>query len=281
MGSMQDRNGGGETLVLPGTGKTGRRVVRGLEARGVAPRVGSRSGEPPFDWSDATTWPAALRGVAAAYVAYVPDLAVPGAPAAIRAFTELAVRSGVRRLVLLSGRGEEEAERCERIVRDSDVEWTIIRASWFSQNFGEGFLRDMVMSGELALPVGDVAEPFVDAEDIAEIAVRALTESGHTGALYEVTGPRLLTFGDAATEIAEATGHEVRHVQVSRDNFAAGLGEAGVPAPYIELLDYLFGTVLDGRNESVTDGVERALGRTARDFGAYVRGAAAKGVWAA
>ena len=198
------------TLVLGGTGKTGRRVVERLAARGVPTRVGSRSGEPPFDWEDRATWAPALRGVGAAYVSYYPDLAVPSAPAAVGDLAALAVELGVRRLVLLSGRGEEEAQRAERILQEAGADWTIVRCSWFSQNFSENFMLDGVLDGVLALPVGDVREPFVDAEDIADVAVAALTEPGHAGQLYELTGPRLLTFAEAVAEIADASGRDVR-----------------------------------------------------------------------
>jgi uncharacterized protein YbjT (DUF2867 family) len=99
--------------------------------------LGSRSGEPPFDWQDQATWAPALQGVDAAYVAYHPDLAVRGAPAAVGALARLAVESGLRRLVLLSGRGEEGALLGEQAVRDSGAEWAIVRSSWFSQNFSE------------------------------------------------------------------------------------------------------------------------------------------------
>ena len=171
----------GLTLVLGGTGKTGSRVVERLASRGALSRVGSRAGDPPFDWGDQSTWDAVLDGVTAAYISYVPDLAIPGATDAVRAFVERAVEHGVRRLVLLSGRGEEEAQRCERIIQRADIEWTVVRASWFCQNFSEGAFFDMVLAGEIALPAGDVGEPFIDADDIADVAVAALTEDGHAG----------------------------------------------------------------------------------------------------
>ncbi len=267
------------TLVLTATGKTGRRVAARLEERGVPIRRGSRSAEVPFDWDDSTTWEPALAGVEAAYVVYTPDLAVPAAPEAIHELTELAVRSGVRRLVLLSGRGEEEALRCERIVQDSGLDWTIVRASWFNQNFSEGEFHDLVLGGEVALPAGGVAEPFIDVDDIADVVVAALTEDGHAGRVYEVTGPRLMTFAEAVQEIAAASGRDVRHVQITHEAFAAGLLEVGVPTEHIDLLNYLFTTVLDGRNAHTTDGVERALGRAPRDFRAYARDVAASGAW--
>jgi uncharacterized protein YbjT (DUF2867 family) len=277
--SKQHANTDALTLVLTANGKTGRRVADRLEARGVPIRRGSRSGQIPFEWNDPRTWEPALAGAQAAYIVYTPDLAVPAAPPAIRDFTELAVRNGVKKLVLLSGRGEEEAQRCERIVQDCGVDWTIVRASWFSQNFSEGAFLDLVVGGEVALPAGSVKEPFIDADDIADVAVAALTESGHAGQVYEVTGPRLLTFAEAVAEIAEAAGRPIRYVQIPMEAFVGGLTQAGVPGDYIELLKYLFTTVLDGRNEKLTDGVQRALGRPPRDFREYAKSVAATGVW--
>jgi uncharacterized protein YbjT (DUF2867 family) len=267
------------TLVLGGTGKTGRRVVERLTARGLPRRVGSRSGEPPFDWENRVTWAPALRGVESVYLVYYPDLAAPGAAATVRSFFELAVESGVRRLVLLSGRGEDEARVSERTVRDSGVDWTILRSSWFSQNFSEDYMLEPVLGGEVALPAGNVPEPFVDAEDIADIAVAALTEDGHAGQLYELTGPRLLTFADAVGMIAEAAGREVRYVPFSVERYASVLAEHDVPTEFVSLLTYLFSEVLDGRNAHLTDGIERALGRAPRDFTDYAQDAAATGVW--
>ncbi len=267
------------TLVTGGTGKTGRRIVQGLKALGRPTRVGSRSADIPFDWNDPATWAPVLEGVSSVYIAYQPDLAVPAAPDTIRAFTRQAVDAGVRRLVLLSGRGEREAERSERIVREAGVEWTILRASWFAQNFSEGFIRDLVMGGTVALPADDVREPFVDVDDIAEVAVAALTEPGHAGELYEITGPRLMTFADTVAEIQRQTGRSVQYAPISLDSFTSALAEQQVPADYVSLLSYLFTEVLDGRNSSVTDGVQRALGREPRDFAKYVQTAAAAGAW--
>jgi uncharacterized protein YbjT (DUF2867 family) len=266
-------------LVLGGTGKTGGRVAARLAARAAPVRIGSRSAEPPFDWQDQTTWAPALRDVAAVYVAYWPDLGAPGAAAAIRAFAEQAVQGGVRRLVLLSGRGEEEAQRSEEELTASGADWTILRSSWFSQNFSEAFFLDSVLSGEVALPASDVGEPFTDVEDIAEVAATVLTEDGHVGKLYELTGPRLLTFPEAIAEISAASGRDIRFVQVSIEDFAAGLAKAAVPEEFVGFLTYLFAEVLDGRNAHVTDGVQRVLGRPARDFREYARETAATGVW--
>jgi uncharacterized protein YbjT (DUF2867 family) len=267
------------TLVLGGTGKTGRRVAHRLAARGLPVRVGSRFGEPPFDWEDEATWMPALRDVGSVYISYFPDIAVPGAVEAVRSFAELAVGSGVRRLVLLSGRGEEEAQRAERVVQEAGVGWTIVRSSWFSQNFSENYLLEPILDGEVVLPAGDIPEPFADTDDIADVAVAALTEEGHTGQIYELTGPRLLTFAEAIAEISQASGRKIHFVPIAVEQYASVLAEQDVPAEYVWLLTYLFSEVLDGRNAYLTDGVRRALGREPRDFADYARDTAATGVW--
>ena len=268
-------------LILGGTGKTGRRVADRLTALGRPVRIGSRSAEPSFDWEDPSTWAGALEGIDAVYVTYYPDLAAPGAPDAIRALADQAVASGVRQLVLLSGRGEPEAQRCEEIVRSYPMDWTIVRSSMFSQNFDEYFLLDAVQSGVVAFPAGATPEPFIDVDDIADVVTAALTEDGHSGQLYEVTGPRLLTFAEAIDTISAAAGREIRYLPITPEEYAEGAEEAGVPAEFATFLGHLFGTIFDGRNAYVADGVDRALGRPARDFSDYARDAAATGVWSA
>src|SRR5262245_1682589 len=267
------------TLVVGGNGKTGRRVAGRLQYLGLPFRIGSRSGHPPFDWEDRETWLASLSGVTHAYVTYYPDLCVPGALEALRSFFAQAVNAGVNKMVFLSGRGEVEAEQAERALKDSGADWTILRCSFFSQNFSENFWLDPIVAGEVALPIGPVKEPFVDADDIADIAVAALTDPRHSGELYELTGPRGLTFAEAIQEIGLATGREIRYLKIEPKTYRAALVEAQVPDSIINLILYLFDTVLDGRNETITDGVQRALGRPARDFSEYVQRTAASGVW--
>jgi uncharacterized protein YbjT (DUF2867 family) len=266
-------------LVLGGTGKTGRRVAERLAARGLPVRIGSRSGEPPFDWEDQSTWAPALEGVGAVYISYYPDLAVQGAVEATRAFADLALERGVRRMALLSGRGEPIAEQAEEAVRDTGAELTILRSTWFMQNFSEDYMLDHVLSGEIRLPAGDVPTPFLDVDDLADIAAAALTDDRHVGQLYELTGPRSLTFAQAAAEIGEAAGREIAYTPVSFEQHEAELAEHGVDREVIEMLTYLFGEVVDGRNADTTDGVQRALGRPPRDFADYARQSAASGVW--
>jgi uncharacterized protein YbjT (DUF2867 family) len=265
-------------LVLGPTGKTGRRVVQRLTTRGLPTRLGARSGKPPFDWDDQTTWAPVLDGAGSVYLQHYLD-ALPGSDEIIGSFAELAVANGVSRIVHLSGRGEPAAERAEQAVQDTGADVTTLRATWFSQNFSESYFLDGLLAGELALPAGNTPEPFVDADDIADVAVAALTDDSHVGKVYELTGPRLLTFADAVGEIAEATGTEIRYVPVSVEAFAAALEEQAVPGDWIELLVYLFEEVLDGRNAHLADGVQRALGREPKDFADYARDAAATGVW--
>ncbi|EJM62369.1 putative nucleoside-diphosphate sugar epimerase [Pseudomonas sp. GM50] len=266
-------------LILGATGKTGRRITQRLKTAGHPIRQGSRAANPAFDWDDRATWDAALDGIHAVYIAYQPDLAVPGAVETVQAFTDLAVKSGVSKLVLLSGRGEVEAEQAERVIQNSGVDWTILRASWFSQNFSEAHFLEPILQGELVLPVGNIAEPFVDVEDIAEIAVEALTKPGHSGQLYELTGPRALTFAEAVNEIARETQRDIQFIAVPPQAYRQALEQEQLPAQLIDLVLYLFTTVLDGRNTPIADGVQRALGRPARDFTDYVRRTAATGVW--
>ena len=266
------------TLVIGSTGKTGRRVADRLEHLGICVRHGSRTADIPFDWEDPQTWAPALAGVDKVYLTYYPDLAVPGSVDAIRTLTKLADEAGVRRLVLLSGRNEAEAERAEDVVTASGLDWTIVRCAFFSQNFDEGAWLDEVLAGTVSLPVGDVLEPFVDVDDIADVVVAALTDDRHVGRLYELTGPRLLSFRDAVAEIGRATGRDVTFVSVPIDDYTAMLTEYGLPQDFIWLLNHLFTEVLGSRAE-LADGVQRALGREPKNFSTYAREAAATGVW--
>jgi uncharacterized protein YbjT (DUF2867 family) len=265
-------------LVLGATGKTGKRVVDRLTAARRPVRAASRSGETRFDWENEATWAPALDGVDAVYITYYPDLAFPGAADTVGRFADLAVANGVRRLVLLSGRGEEGARQAEVRVENSGADWTLVRCAFFDQNFEEAFV-DAVRSGRLAVPGGDTAEPFLDADDIADVVFAALTEDRHIGQLYELTGPRLLTFSDVAAELSAAVGHEVQYLPVTPSEFASDLVTAGFPEEEAVPISELFAEVLDGRNASLTDGVQRALDRSPRDFADYARNAASTGVW--
>lgn len=266
-------------LVTGSTGKTGRRVAQRLADRGIATRLASRSAGVALDWNDPDSWTPALAGVTSVYLAYSPDLAIPGATDTIRAFVEAAKKQGVEKIVMLSGRGEAEAQASERILAESGLRWTVVRASWFAQNFSEGEFVHMVMAGAITLPARDVPEPWIDINDIADVAVAALTEPGHDGEIYEVTGPRAITLAEIADMLSEATGRQIAYVDVPHAGFVDGLKAAGLPDDLVWLLGYLFDTVLDGRNARVMDGVERALGRPPRDFRDYAQRIAARGNW--
>jgi uncharacterized protein YbjT (DUF2867 family) len=265
-------------LIIGGSGKTGRRVNALLTQQGIATRPVSRSTTPSFDWNRPESWTGALDAVSKAYVTYQPDLAVPGAAEAIAELGYLARRKGLERVVLLSGRGEPGAVRAEAALQRSGVPWTIVRASWFSQNFSEGYLLDGVLAGDIALPAGAVGEPFIDADDIADVAVAALTDGRHAARLYEVTGPRALTFAEATSEIATSLGRPVRYTQISPDDFVISM-RAYAAEDVVQLLNELFTVVLDGRNSQVMPGVTQALGRPARDFSDFVRRTSTSGVW--
>ncbi|MGW7414059.1 NmrA family NAD(P)-binding protein [Streptomyces sp. NPDC054863] len=270
-------------LVTAATGKTGRRVAERLAARGADVRAGSREGKVRFDWEDEGSWGPALAGADAAYVAYYPDLAAPGAVDAMRAFGRVAREQGVRRLVLLSGRGEPDAAEAEEALRGAwaagsdpasapaSDELTIVRSAFFAQNFSEGPMAEGVAAGEIAFPGGETAEPWVDADDLADVIVAALTEDGHTGQVHEVTGPRLLTFAEVAAEIGRAAGREVRYLPVSVAQYAEALQQHGLAAPEAQWVAELFGMLLDGHNASTTDTVRRVLGREPRDFRGFAQ----------
>lgn len=266
-------------LIIGGNGKTGRRVAQRLTEQGLPVRIASRSGNPSFDWNNKASWKPVLKGVGAIYITYYPDLAVPEAADSVGAFAKLAVENDVKRLVLLSGRGEEEAQRSEKALQETGADWTILRSSWFAQNFSEHFLLEPVLSGMIALPVGDVKEPFIDVEDIADVAVAALTDTKHVGEIYELSGPRALTFAEVTEEIAKASGRDIRYKSISTEQFISELQQQGLPENIISLMEELFTKVLDGRNSHVANGVQRALGRDPRDFSEYARSAAATGVW--
>ncbi|RZT88470.1 uncharacterized protein YbjT (DUF2867 family) [Pseudonocardia sediminis] len=273
----------GTTLVLGATGKTGRRVAARLRLRGVPVRAASRSSETPFDWSAPDGWDAALRGVEGVYV--VP----PSVPGPVHGFADRAQAAGVRRLVLLSGHGADlwgdtvfgrDMLSAEDAVRGSGLEWTVLRPSNFSQNFSEKLFHAPLVDGELALPAGEVPEPFIDIEDVADVAAAVLTEPGrHAGRVHELTGPRPITFAEAVDLISRASGRPMTYEQISVDEYAAALVEAGLGAEEAGAVAAMFEVIERGVITGTTDGVETVLGRAPRTFEDYVLRTAAAGVW--
>ncbi|MFD4564440.1 NAD(P)H-binding protein [Streptomyces sp. NPDC058251] len=267
-------------LVTGATGRTGRRVAEAARAAGLTVRAGSRA--QGFDWEDASTWAGALRGADAAYLVYPTDVGSPAATQAVGALAREAVGLGVRRLVLLSSRGEERARPTEEALKSSGARWTLVRAAWFAQNFSEGPLVEGLRHGELVFPAGEVREPFIDVRDIADVVVAALTSGDrYVGQELAISGPRLMTFREAVAEISAATGGELTYVPVTARQYGDHLAGFGVPPEEVDFLVELFESLLDGRNSYLSDGVRQILGREPRDFTDFAREAAAAGVWKA
>jgi uncharacterized protein YbjT (DUF2867 family) len=259
------------TLILGATGKTGRRVAQRLNGRPLSRTTG-------FDLDDPATWAEALDGVTGVY------LLEPVGKGRLPAFVDRAVAAGARRLVLLSAPAAEEQDHplhaAEQAVRNSGVDWTILRPHWFAQNFSEDFWRPGILDGVLALPTGDGRVPFVDADDIADVAVAGLTTGGHSGRVYELTGPRALSFGEAVALIGRATGRTVRHLDIEAAVFQQRQVSYGSPPEVARLLTGIMTAVRDGSGAKVTDDVTRALARAPRSFEDFVARAAADGCWA-
>ena len=267
-------------LVTCGTGKTGRRVVDRLKTRDITARIGSRAGEPPFDWENPETWAGVLDGMDTVYINYHPDLAIPGARKAIEEFTSQAVKGGIQKMVLLSGKGEKEAELCEQVVMNAGTDWTIVRASWFNQLFSEAFLLDPMLAGYVDLPGEEALVPFVDADDIADVVVESLLDDKHVGQTYELTGPRQLTFKQVTEEISNATGRDIVFNSITIEEYEKMLKEYQVPEGVIWLISYLFTEVLLlSSNSAVTNDIQKVLGRKATDFTEYARETASTGIW--
>lgn len=277
---LMTENTRNETVLVTGaSGKTGRQVAESAKAAGFDVRAASRSSEVRFDWYDSSTWAEALRGADAAYLAYTPDIGAPGAAENIAALARLAQELGVRRLVMLSARGERQAEPAERALRESGAEWTVVQADWFFQNFSEGLLLEGVQSGEFVFPAGEVKVPFVDTRDLADVVVKALTDSSYAGRTLEITGARLLSFREAMAEITAAAGREIRYVPVPTKEYGAILAGFGLPPEEVAFMEEVFDGLLDGGNAQSTETVRQVLGRAPRDFTDFARELAATGVW--
>ena len=265
--------------IIGGLGKTGRRVAALMEQAGYSTRPLSRSTTPAFDWDQPDGWAAALDGTHAAYATFQPDLSVPHACEAISRLAAVARDAGLDQVVLLSGRGEDGALRAEQALAASGVRWTVVRASWFAQNFSESFLADAVRNGELVIPIGTAPEPFVDADDIAEVAAAALNGSIPTNRVYEVTGPEAIRFPQACAILSQSIGRHLTYREVPTEDFVAHLTATGVPDSLVPVLADLFTVTLDGRNARTVGGISAALGRPPRSFRDYARQAAESGAW--
>lgn len=267
------------TLIIGSSGKTGSRILSKLEQLDYPVRLGSRNAKPSFDWEKPENWESVIQGVTQVYISFQPDLAVPSSLASIQQLVDICKKNQVKRLVLLSGRGEPEARACEQVVQNSGLEWTILRASWFFQNFSEGMFLDQILGGPVLFPRVSASEPFVDLDDLADLAVESLITDKHRNRLYELTGPELWNFKDAFQTIAEVTNQNIPFEELPLDDYIQTIKEWGLPEDTIWLVNYLFRTVLDGRNESVVKDLELALGRKPKDFRTYVKETTKTGIW--
>ena len=280
MNSISNNITSSNTIAIVGaSGKTGARVLGRLDSMGLKTRGLARSTKIPFDWADQATWAKALDGVNSVYVTYYPDLAVPRAASDIRAFVDVCKAQGLEHIVLLSGRGEQGAERAEDIVINSGLDWSIVRASWFMQNFSESFMLDGIQAGELVLPTPYADEPFIDVNDIADLAVAVLTRPDLKNKLFEITGPEVISFANCVQAISKAVERNITFTTLPVEAYLAAAKSEGLDEEIAWLLNELFANVLDGRNESTTDTIERVLGRPARSFEDYVLATAKTSVW--
>ena len=267
-------------LVIGGTGKTGRKVASKLIALGQNVRIGSRSASPSFNWDDSETWEGTMQDMDMMYITFQPDLAVPGALEAIEELTKKAKKYKVKKLVLLSGKGEREAELCEQVIIHSGIDYTIVRASWFNQNFSESFFLEPIIEGFVALPQAEAKVPYVDTDDIADVVVEALLDEKHNGKIYQLTGPRLLNFKEAIEEISVASGRNIIFTPISLTAYTDVMKQQGVPDDFVWLVEYLFSEVLTNpSNAEITNDIEKVLGRKPKDFLEYINETIKTGVW--
>lgn len=267
-------------LIIGGTGKTGRKVVKSLQLLNQNVKIGSRSATPVFDWNHPDTYEKALEGIDKVYITYQPDLAVPGALMAVDKLIKIAKNKGVKKVVLLSGKGEKEAQLCEQLVMHSGLDYTIVRASWFNQNFSESFLLEPIKQGVVALPQAKIKVPFVDTDDIADVVVEALLHNTHNGKMYQLTGARTLTFKDVISEISTVTNKKIEFIPITIGEYVEDLKEHGIPDDFVWLIEYLFTEVLGNPEVSqISNDIEKVLRRKPKDFSEYVKETAATGIW--
>lgn len=274
-------------LILSGKGKTGRRVAAQLQARGIPFRLASRSSEQRFDWYDESTWSATIAGADTAYLA--PPVGPTGLAQAGR-FMKQAAAEGLRRVVLLSGRGVGSPGRdfavydgqleLEHAVQASGADWTIVQPAWFAQGFSEDFLRYHVLAGEIRLSAGTGAEAWIDTNDVGDVMTTALLDETYTGQVLAISGPRPLTMTEIADTLSTATGRPITYVDLEPEKHVGELIEQGLSQEDAEAVRDLFAVIRNHRSEYVSDGVQRVLGRPPRDFTDWALETATTGVWA-
>jgi uncharacterized protein YbjT (DUF2867 family) len=258
-------------VVTGATGNVGRHLTGVLTAAGEQVRAVSR--RPPGDgtphWRADLAEPATLRSALTGADALF--LLVAGEDP--RAVLDLAEAGGVRRVVLLSSlgartrpQGYPHPRAFEDAVRDSSLEWTILRPGGFHSNT-YAWADSVRARRTVEAPFGDIGLPSVDPTDIAEVAAVALREAGHCGRVHELTGPAPITPRAQAEAIGAALGAPVRFVERTRDEARARM-RGFMPEPVVEAtLDILGAPTADER--TVSPAVERILGRRPRSFAGW------------
>ncbi|QSB06066.1 NmrA family NAD(P)-binding protein [Natronoglycomyces albus] len=265
-------------LVLTGTGKTGRRTVSALRQRGIEPRLGSRRNDPAFDWHQPQTWGPALEGIDTVFVA-IPDEHIE-----VEEFIDHATRCGVRKLVGLAGRRQHLLPKAPSSllaahVKASGLPWTMLEANNFNENFSEGIYRDEVLEGTIYATVGDTPEPFIALEDLGEVAAAVLSQPGHEGITYELSGPEAISFAQVAQILQSEIGSPVTYVDVDPQTYHAAVLAAGESEELADFLNDMYEVMRKGLISDVADGVGRVLDREAVTFADWARRAAKSGAW--
>ncbi|WP_016905803.1 NmrA family NAD(P)-binding protein [Streptomyces xiaopingdaonensis] len=270
-------------LVIGATGTTGGRTAARLAAAGHRVKAASRRGTAvraaesvAFDWYDPTTHAAALEGADRVYL--LPPLGETDPAAVMLPFLDRARDAGVRRAVLLSSsaipEGGPAVGAVHRALPELFPEWAVLRPCWFMQNFtgDHAHARSIREKGVVLSATGDGRVGFVDAEDIAAVAVRALTDTEAPGTDLVLTGPETLSYDDVAALFAEVAGRSVVHRRVSYEELSARLTEQ-VPPEFAALLAGLDRAIAGGAEDRVTDTVLRVTGRPPRTLRAHLEDA--------
>lgn len=260
-------------LVTLANSNVGSAIAGRLLERGVALRLGARNAQKarvafpgaevvPLDYQDATSVPAALQDVDALYLASPFDMP----PETTMRVVDLAAQAGVRHVVRLSAMGAQLMDahplrRVELHIEASGMSWTFLRPNTFMQNFSTTDAEGIRRTGAIIEPAGDGATSFVDARDIAAVGVVALTERGHEGLAYDLTGPAAVTREQVAAAISAATGRAVRYEPVEEQQFEQGMTDAGDPEVAIQTMTNFYRYVRAGQTATLADGVQRVTGR--------------------
>jgi uncharacterized protein YbjT (DUF2867 family) len=269
------------TLTVTGAlGKTGHHVAEealanGWHVRSAARRRPDHGEWIRFDWTDEETWRPAFAGSDSAYV--IIPFRQPGAPERTPHLLEVAADCGVGKIVFLSTLDAEGApednpsRRAELALRELPVRSAVLRPTWFLDNFTAGAFAAMTTAGTLRLPAGDGRIPFIDARDIAAVAVAASALDGPEGRL-PLTGPASVTHHEVAVELAAAFGRPVTYVPTSPEEFVRLMSEAGFPEDYSVFLADALCDVAEGRlHIPVHDTVRQVLGRPGYTVAQFAR----------